>query len=322
MNYNDVTALLQSAKDAAERMIGQQIADVSGLTTLLERLQTVADVEHELVALAQGIVILDRTGWATAWDFNSYNTIRLNLATVQRRLLDACRMLYSNRPDVLRMLPSRAISAPALVPQFSGVFAGPATATLATTLSASGSAGTSGLGNLAGPEAAPAVAGALAPWMVCAIILAAIIGLGVAAFAAASTLGLIAEAVRDILVTRAQLRGLAMVVQTRRDIYDGCIAQGRTPDQCSQTAINTVPTMAENSPRIDPIGQWQKWVTLGILGVGLLGAGLYAAYYFSKKRGHGEMMLTELSGVERPRFRPIRADRFASESADDGGLPV
>lgn len=320
MDAAEISALLQSAKNAAERMIGQQIADLTGLTTVLERLQTVAAVEHQLAELHDKIVELDRIGWSTTYDFNSYNTVRINLQSVQRRLLTAVRTLYANRPDVLRTIPSRVVEAPALVPTYSGPFALPSTAGL----TASGGAGTSGLGYLAGPEvAAPAVASALAPWMICAIIIAAIVALGVAAFAAASTLGLIAEAVRDIMVTRSQLAGLNMVADTRHQIYDNCIAQGRTPEQCSQMAIGTIPTMAENSPVIDPLGASQKWVTIGIVAAGLIAAGIYAAYYFSKKHGSSpHLLMTELSGVERPKYRPIRAERFASEPSDDGGLPV
>jgi len=310
MSIDDMIA---SARATAERFLGRAVEFGLELSpayrNLKEMLDSTAAAERELVDLLGRIKALDAVGYASMEDFYAFNRLANSTTRIQRGLLAATRRLFRDRPDVLSHLPAAVTPWPPLMPSsyenllpagspYAGVGAGaePQAA----------QPGVSGLGAL------PALA--LAPWMVCAIIIAAIVGLTVVAVVFASTLGVTVESISNVIIVREQIRAHRLMLESRMQIYNDCIArEGQTPQSCSRIAVETAPAPDIKFPAAP--GGWIKWVAIGLGVAAVAGVGGYFLYQRSKTS-----TTPKLAGAAK--YKPIRAERFPYESADDQGLPV
>lgn len=307
--------ILARGKAAAERLLNRVVDaafEVTPLRSLKDMLENTAEAERDLVDLAHRIKALDAIGYATPEDFYGFNTTRRNITELQRKLLDASRKAFFDRPEILGRLPTTVTDWPPLVPTRASTF-------LARDPYAQASqSATATLGNLGNPALVAAPALALEGWMICAIILTAIVAFAVVAYAGVTTLGVSVESISNILIVREQIRGLKVTVEARMQIYNDCIArQGDAPDavaECARIAVSTIPTPRDAQVQVPEVGGWVKWVTIGLGVVALASIGGYLLYQKSKAR-------PQLSGA-RASFKPIRRERFPDENANDQGLPV
>lgn len=312
MSIQDVIA---EGRRRAERLLGRVIDQIPGFENLRDLLEQASHVEQEMLELYLAVKQLDLQGQATASDFRAYNTMRTNLSRTQGRLLTATRQFFTDRPDILRVLPRRVASSPPLYPK--GI-----AAALPSFTGAQASGDVAGLRGGLGtaPAAAPIAAGsagvAMAPWMIAGLILAAIVGITVIGYAAMTSVGLIAEAVSNVIVIREQVRAYRLMIDARLRVYNDCRSQGRSPDECARLAASAVPTPRDAQIQLPEMGSWVKWVAIGLGIVAIASVGGYVLYQRSQATAPAQ-----LSGA-RAKFRPIRADRFADEPIEDDGLPV
>jgi len=311
----DIRETFEQAKDAAQRLLGHVIEDAPIISNLREALETTAEVERRLGRMADVLKTLDQAGYATRQDFNAYNRIQSNLQRCQSRLLPIVRRVFVGRTDVLAALPTKIRKADRL---YQRGFSAPQGQAL------------QGLGNLRGPEvAAPAAGLALAPWMICAIVIATLVSMAVIAVVAATTAGLIVSALRDILVTRATVEAQERVIEARNRIFEECINRGGDPIICANTAKDTVPDYVPPALPGNPYS-WIPWVVGGVVILATFGT---AIYFYSKLSGGGGVSdyVPRLSGAKRgnrkgtrgaARYRRLPGSTFHNQSVEDDGLEV
>jgi hypothetical protein len=315
--------ILESGRRRAEQLLGRVIdialAVPGPLRSLKDMLESTSAAERELMELGDRIKALDAIGYATAADFYGYNVTRRNITSLQRKLLTGARDAFFDRPEVLSRLPRTVADWPALVP------------TRGTFYEPSGAPAQGGLGRLgAAPLVAAAPAAAMAPWMICAIILAILATMAVVGYAAATSMGVTVESISNIFVVREQIRGLRITVEARMEVYNDCVARaGNSPTaaaECARLAVATIPTPADAAVPYPEPGAWIKWVAIGLGIVALAGFG---GYFLYKRSSVGR---PQLSGTRKSskrggtrgaaKFKPISARRFPYENANDQGLPV
>jgi len=247
------------------------------ITNLNDALQQTRQTELSLDAARTSLLRLHGAGGATPADFAAYNAIQSNLAQTQTSLLVASRRVFRRRPDVLRRLPIKVRKAPRLSMATVGI-------------SGFGYFGVDPVtGTAAGGGAA--VAG-MAPWMVCAIILAAIVAVGLIAWVIGTAIGLTAESMRDVIVTRAQTSAYESMVEGRSRVFDACMAGGGNSADCAGQAQDAVPTPEDAAaPLPDPAGAWVKWVAIGVMVV----AGVYIYSDVQRRRNRSMLPVAGLS---------------------------
>lgn len=323
---SSIDEILTRGKQMAERLLGRALEYLPAYRNLKELLDATAETETALVTLEGRLRALEAVGYASQSDFDAFNVLRRNTTTLQRRLLDATRRVFLDRPEVLRQLPRTVTAWPVLYPLNVARLLPSVTAVIPEALpdasgapnGTSGLRGVHGLGNLGvGPAVAAAPVAGLAPWMICAIILAVVAAATVVGYVTASSFGVTAEAISSVLITREQVRGLEATINARMQIFENCMAQpGATAADCVRAATTAIPTQRDAAADVPKFGEWTMWVTIGIISVGVIGLGGYLLYRHNKA-----LPKPQLSGAP-ARYKPIRAARFPYERAEDQGLPV
>ena len=294
---------------SAERWLGRQIADLPGVGNLLQLTETMARNERQLAAAAQRLIEMRDVGLAQPKDYRAYEASRVNVYRMHTRFYRLLGSVFRSHPEVLRQLP-RPQMGPKVTehapPPQTRVTGGPA-APLAQG-SAAGS-GTAGLGN----PAVPAAAAAIPAWMMAAILLIIFAAIVLAITLVIAGVAL-EEVVRDVLVTQEQLHATHDAWEQRMRVYEDCRSAGRTPEQCSFTAAETIPMPPEVARELPRPTDWVKWVTIGVGIVAVSGFAIWGIrkYNSSARRGRA------IQGP--PKYRQLSAEEFLVSDGGDYGM--
>jgi hypothetical protein len=123
---------------------------------------------------------------------------------------------------------------------------------------------------------------------------------------------LLEEVVRDVLVTREQLKATHAAWEARERVFNTCIEQGRTPVECGAVAAQVVPMppmVVRDLPGTLP---WLKWVTIGLITLTVAGFGIWG---ISKLSGNKKRGLASGDRRARPSFRELSPDEFMDPGA-------
>jgi len=261
--------------DAAEREVrtfvtglGYEAPLSSDLVRLLETLH-----QAELVTdtTRQRLIFLVSSGAATRADVTDYDTLRRNVFRAQMRMYTA---IASATPNALITQIPRPQLAPA-VDAPDSLASGPGI----------------GLRALGNPGAAAGVAVATSPWFWAGIVLTVIVALGILA-AIVVGISVTSEAISGVAVAWVQSKAYSAFLDRRWAAYQGCLAEGRSPAECTELARALVP-----QPEFTSAGSTSFWTTLkwaAIIG----GVGLVGAYGYNLFRRHKRRRLVRLLADE------------------------
>lgn len=312
----DVEVQVQRAVAQAEALLRAVLEELPPLRNIRDALDQGREVEEKYEQLASQFELLREAGQLDPQAEAALLAVRTNVWRVQRQLAERIRAIFADRHDILVQLPLPPSSPPPLVV--------PPPPNYADT-QPQAPVGTSGL---RGPEVAPAVAAGaaagLSGWMVVGIILAVLVGLGLIAYITYQW-AMSSEALRDVLVTKEQIKALREMYQARTQFIENCRAQGQTIEQCSALARQTFPTPNEAGVTL-PSGAG-GWIPFA-LGAGavllLIGGGVWLGYRaFGRRRVYHD----EIAGVgEAPRFHSPKfralSEREFLDKPDRYGLEV
>jgi hypothetical protein len=266
-----VTDLVTTAREIVYGLLPDPLAgSVRIVTHLGELLETLAEAERTAENVRVRLNGLIAQGAASPSDYLTYNRMR-------RALYRAQVELYG---EVISRLPSEVadqIPAPQMMPA-------PGVNVLQSIGAGITSSTVSGLGALgAAPAAAaaPAAPFAMAPWMWAVAAIAVLVALAlIAVIAVAIATSAAAAATVGIAHRYAELAEAS--TRHRQAVYEECIANGTSPEECAVIARSLVPTPAEDLPDIpNPLDGMATIFKYGAIGLGLALAGYFGLHLLS-----------------------------------------
>ncbi len=288
---------VQGAVRRAESWLSARVLDLPGISDLRELCEVLAATERDFVATGDALQRLRRSGLAVARDYAAYNTARENMYTAHKRFRLLLGNVFASSPSTLRELPN-AVYAPAITPSSPLPREG-----------ATGETGMSGLG------AGPAAAAAIPAWMMGAIMLIILASIVLAITVVIG--GIMAEeAIRDVLVTREQLRTTREAWTRRLTVYEDCRRAGRAPEECGAVARATVPMPPLVLRELPRPGEWLKWTAIGLGIVAVSGFAIWGIWKWHNTPSRGGIAgRRQISGA--PKYRQLSASDFMDSDGGD-----